>query len=134
MIVFPDTRGAWGPSMAGASASGRTAPTFEVSRPSRSRWASSASWERSDLNDEEDRPSVLRLDRGRFGDGDQRAASAYERGRAPEDVAADHVEHHIDLAGGLQRVGLQVQELVGANVERALSVGGSAGAIARAPT
>ncbi len=47
MIVFPDTRGASGPNAAGASANGRTAATFEVSRPSRGRWASSASWERS---------------------------------------------------------------------------------------
>ena len=31
----------------GSMANGRTAPTFEVSRPSRSRWASSASWARS---------------------------------------------------------------------------------------
>jgi hypothetical protein len=46
MIVFPDTRGASGPNAAGASVNGRTAPTFEASRPSRSRWASSASWER----------------------------------------------------------------------------------------
>jgi hypothetical protein len=39
MIVFPDTGGASGPDAAGASANSRTAPTFEVSRPSRSRGA-----------------------------------------------------------------------------------------------
>ena len=47
IIVLPDTRGASGPNAAGASANCRTAPTFEVRRPSRSSWAISASWGRS---------------------------------------------------------------------------------------
>src|SRR5262249_13859392 len=36
-IVFPATRGVCGPNAAGGPVDGPTAPTFEVSRPSRSR-------------------------------------------------------------------------------------------------
>jgi hypothetical protein len=54
------------------------------------------------LDDEEDRPSVLRLNRGRFGNRDERAAGAYKRGRTLQDLPPDDVEHHIDLAGVLQ--------------------------------
>ncbi len=58
------------------------------------------------LNDEEDRPPVLELDRGRLGNGDERAAGAYKRGRTLQDFPPDHVEHHIDLAGVLDAVRL----------------------------
>ena len=88
MIVFPDTRGASGPNAAGASASGRTATTLEVRTIG--------------LDDEEDRPGVLRLDRGRLGNGDERAAGAYERGRTLKDATADHVEHHVGLTDVLE--------------------------------
>jgi hypothetical protein len=75
------------------------------------------------FDDEEDGPPVLGLDRGWLGDGDKRAASAHERGRAFEDVAADDVEHHVDLARVLQMVGLQVQEDIRAETEGRVPVG-----------
>jgi hypothetical protein len=64
------------------------------------------------------------LDLGWRGDGDERAAGAHQSGRAVEDVAADHVEHHIDLAGIFQLIGLQVQEGISAQTECGVPVGG----------
>jgi len=51
------------------------------------------------FDDEEDSPPVPGLDLGWRGYGDERAAGARQSGRAVEDVAADHGEHHVDLAG-----------------------------------
>ena len=127
MIVFPDACGASGPNAAGASANGRTAPTFEVSRPSRSRWASSTSWERSASTTKKiARPFSGWIVGGSI-DGDERAAGAYERSRTFEDVTADHVEHHVGLAGVLHAVGLQVHKLLDSKAERTVPVGGPAG-------
>lgn len=51
-------------------------------------------------------------------------AGAYEPDGTPEDVTADHVEHHVGPTGVLKAVGLQVQKLVDAESDRAVSVGG----------
>ena len=61
--------------------------------------------------------SGARLDRGldEFGDGDQRAAGAYQCGGTVEDLTADDVEHEVDVwPASFQPVGLEVQEYVGA--------------------
>jgi hypothetical protein len=68
------------------------------------------------------------LDGGDPGDGDQRAAGAHQRRRAVEDLTADHVEHHVNLAGVVQIVGLQVQEGVHPQAEGGVAVRGPAGA------
>jgi hypothetical protein len=53
------------------------------------------------LHDEEDRPPVLGLFRGRFDRCDERAAGAYKPDGTLEDVPADQVEHHVGLSGFL---------------------------------
>jgi hypothetical protein len=65
---------------------------------------------------------VLRLDRG-WSAIVTSMPPPYEPGRTPEDVTPDPVEHRIGLAGILQAVTVQVDELVGANNERTVSVG-----------
>src|SRR6266568_9127405 len=85
------------------------------------------------FDDEEHGPPVAGLDGGWRCDGDQRAAGADQRGRAFEDLAADHVEHHVDLAGIFQLIGLQVQEGIRAETECGVPVGGPSGADHPAP-
>ena len=127
MIVFPDACGALGPNAAGASANGRTAPTFEVSRPSRSRSASSTSWERSGS-------TTKKIARPFWGwiVGGSIVVTSVPPARTStverlQDVTADHVEHHVGLAGVLQAVGLQVHKLLDAETDSSVSVGGPAG-------
>jgi len=79
------------------------------------------------LDDEEDRPAVGRPHLRRAHDRDQRATGAYQRGRPFEDLAADHVEHHVDLTGVLQPVGLQVHERVRTQAQGRFPVPGPAG-------
>jgi hypothetical protein len=79
------------------------------------------------FDDEEDRTAVLRPDLGRLGDGDEGAAGTDECGRAAEDLAADDVEHDIGLSRVLQPLGLEVEEVVGAEGETGVPVGGTAG-------
>jgi hypothetical protein len=95
-----------------------------LSSPFLSRWARSASRRRSGSTDEEDGPPVFRLDHGRRGDGDERAAGTHQRGRAVQDLAADHVEDHVDLSGIRQVAGLQVQEGIRAETEYGVPVSG----------
>ena len=127
MIVLPGMRRS-GANAAGASASGRTAPTIGLSRPSLSRWARSASRERSASTTKKMARPSLGWTVGTLIGGDERAAGAHQRSRAVEDLAADHVEHHVDLAGVLQLVGLQVQEGVHSQAEGGVAVRGPAGA------
>lgn len=47
-------------------------------------------------------------------------AGAYEPDGTPEDVTADHVEHHVGPTGVLKAVGLQVQKLVDAESDLSL--------------
>jgi hypothetical protein len=118
MIVLPGVRRS-GANAAGASASGRTAPIMGLSRASLSRWARSA----SRFDDEEDGAPVFGLDRGRPGDGDERAASAHGCSRAVKDLTADHVEDHVGLAGVLPLVWLQLQEGMHSQAEGGVTVG-----------
>src|SRR6516164_725914 len=65
---------------------------------------------------------------GRPGDGHQRSSGSNEaRGPLP-DVAADDIEHQIDAADVFQRVVVEVDELLRAEVERLLTVGSASGA------
>jgi hypothetical protein len=58
----------------------------------------------------------------------ERAACAHQRGRAVEDLAADHVEDHVDRSGIREVVGLQVQEGIRAETEYGVPVSGPASA------
>src|SRR5258706_389107 len=77
---------------------------------------------------EEEGPAVGGPHLGRADDREERAAGAYQRGRAFEDLAADHVERDVDLAGVLQPVSLQVHERVRTQAEGGLPVCGATGA------
>ena len=121
MIVLPGVRRS-GANAAGASASGRTAPTIGLSRPSLSRCARSASWQRSASTTKKTVRPSLGWTVGNLDDGDERAAGAHKRSRAVEDLAADYVEHHVNLAGVFPLVGLQVQEGIHSQAERCVAV------------
>jgi hypothetical protein len=71
---------------------------------------------------------VLGLDCGHPGDRDQRAAGAHQCRRAVQNLTADHVEQHVNLAGVFQLVGLQVQEGVHPQTEGGVAVRGPASA------
>ena len=80
------------------------------------------------LDDEVDRQAVRGPRLGWPHDGHQRP-SGLDQGRgALLDVAADEVEHQIDLADVFQRVAGEVDELLCTVVERLLTVGGASGA------
>src|SRR3954469_6095435 len=80
------------------------------------------------LDDEVDRPAVRRLGLDRAYDGHQ-GASGLDQGRGGLlDVAADDVEDHVDLADVSQGVVLEVDELVRAEVEGFVPIGGASGA------
>src|SRR5215467_14876066 len=80
------------------------------------------------LDDKEDRPAVGGLHLRRADDRDQRSAGAHQRDRVFEDLAPDDIEHHVDFAGLLQPVGLQVYEYIRAQAEGGLPVRGATGA------
>jgi hypothetical protein len=127
MIVLPDTRRS-GVNADGTSASGRTAPTIGFSRPDRTRSARSASPNRSGSTTKK----IARPSAGRTFGGPTIVTSvppaSNQRSRALEDLAADHVEHDVDLTGVLQPVGLQVHERVRTQAEGGLAVPGTTGA------
>src|SRR5882762_11107485 len=77
------------------------------------------------LDNEVDRPAVGGPRLGRPDDGDQRSSGSNQaRGPLP-DVAADEIEHQIDAADVFEDVVLEVDELLRAEVERLLTVGGA---------
>ncbi len=118
MIVLPGVRRS-GANAAGASASGRTAPTIVLSRPSLSRWARSASRDRSvSTTKKMARPSLG------WTVGTLMVVTSVPPARtsAAEDLAADHVEHHVNFTNLLQLVGLQVQEDVHSQSEGGFAV------------
>ena len=80
------------------------------------------------LDNEVDRQAVHRPRLGRAGDGHQ-CSSGPDHACGPLlDVSADDVEHQVDSADVFQRVVLEVDELLRAEVERLLTVGGASGA------
>src|SRR5450631_66120 len=75
------------------------------------------------FDDKEDSAPILGLDRRHPDGGDERTAGAHQRSRAIEYVASDHFEHHVNLAGVFQLVGLEVQEGVHSQAEGCVAVG-----------
>ena len=65
---------------------------------------------------------------GRAGDGHQRSSGSDQACGPLRDVAADDIEHQIDADGVFQRVVVEVDELLRAEVERLLTVGSASGA------
>ncbi len=80
------------------------------------------------LDDEVDRAAVGGPCLGRPHDGHQRSSGANQACGPLPDVAADAVEHQVDSANVFQRVVVEVDELVRAEVEHRLTVGGASGA------
>src|SRR4051812_16447447 len=80
------------------------------------------------LDNEVDRPAVGGPRLGRPDDGHQCSSGANQSCGPILDVAADDIEHQIDAAEVLQRVIVEVDELLRAEVERLLTVGSASGA------
>ena len=127
MIVFPERRSV-GLKAATASSRVATVPMFVRSRPSRTRCTISLSWARSDSTTKSIARAVggPRLDRP--DDGHQRSAGSNQARGPLADIAADEIEHQIDFANVFQGLAVEVDELVRAEVQRPLTVGGAAGA------
>src|SRR5690349_7483466 len=80
------------------------------------------------LDNEVDRQTVHGARFARPDDGHQRPPGSNETRGSLSDVAADEVEHEVDVTDVFERVVLEVDELLRAEVERLLSVGGASGA------
>ncbi|HEY2651890.1 MAG TPA: hypothetical protein VGI50_08215, partial [Solirubrobacteraceae bacterium] len=80
------------------------------------------------LDDEVDCKAVGGSGLGRPYDGDQGSSGSDQAGGPLLDVTADDVEHQVDAADVFQGVVLEVDELLRAEVERLLAVGGAPGA------
>src|SRR5215218_9869784 len=80
------------------------------------------------LDDEVDSQAVGGPGLGRPYDGHQGSSGPDQACRPPLDVSADDVEHQVDAADVFQGVVLQIDELLRAEVERLLAVGGTPGA------
>jgi hypothetical protein len=81
---------------------------FVRSRPSRTRWAISPSWARSDTigeDDEVDRQAVCGPRLRRAGDGHQRSSSSNDTRGPLLDVTAEDVEHQVDHVSARTRTG-----------------------------
>src|SRR5256714_6305445 len=80
------------------------------------------------LDNEVDRKAINGPRLRRPDDGHQRSSGSNQaRGPLPN-VAADHIEHQIDAADVFQRAAVEVDKLLGAEVERLLTVGGASSA------
>src|SRR6266576_5825108 len=80
------------------------------------------------LDNEVDRQAVGGPRLGRSDDGHQRSSGSNQACGPLLDVAADDIKHQIDSADAFQGVVLEVDELLRAEVERLLTVGGASGA------
>src|SRR6185312_17040170 len=80
------------------------------------------------LDNEVDRQSVGGPRLGRSDDGHQCSSGSNQACGPLLDVAADDIEHQIDAAHVFQRVVVEVDELLRAEVERLLTVGSASGA------
>src|SRR6185369_9017543 len=78
------------------------------------------------LDHEVDRQAVDGPNLGRSDDGDQDASGADQAGGSLPDVAADEIEHQVDLADVFQGFVVEVDERVRPEVERRLAVGRAA--------
>src|SRR5207249_3365121 len=79
-------------------------------------------------DNEVDRQAVDGPRLGRPDDGHQCSSGPNQACGPLPDVAADDIEHQIDAANVLQGVVVEVDELLRAEVERLLTVGGASGA------
>src|SRR5690242_5215208 len=80
------------------------------------------------LDNEVDRQAVVGPRLGRADDGHQCSSSSNQARGPLLNVAADDIEHQIDAADVFQRVLVEVNELLRAEVERLLTVGRASGA------
>src|SRR5437588_40955 len=80
------------------------------------------------LDNEVDRQAVCGPRLGRPDDGHQRSSGSNQACGPLLDVAADDIENQIDSADVVQDVVVEVDELLRAEVERLLTVGGASGA------
>src|SRR5436190_409069 len=80
------------------------------------------------LDNEVDRQAVGGPRLGRPDDGHQCSSGSNQACGPLADVAADDIEHQIDFTDVFQRVVIEVDELVRAEVERCLTVAGASGA------
>ena len=80
------------------------------------------------LDNEVDREAIGGTRLGRPDDGHQRSPGSNQARGPLLDVAADGIEHQIDAADIFQRVVVEVNELLRAEVERLLTVGRASGA------
>src|SRR5262245_35628754 len=80
------------------------------------------------LDNEVDRQAVSGPRLGRPDDGHQCSSSSNQACGPLLDVAADDIEHQIDAADTFQRVVVEIDELLRAEVERLLTVGRASGA------
>src|SRR4051812_23043065 len=80
------------------------------------------------LDNEVDRQAVSGPRLGRPDDGHQCSSGSNQACGPLPDVAADDIEHQIDSADVFEDVGLEVDELLRAEVEHRLTVGGASGA------
>src|SRR4051812_40740573 len=122
MIVFPLRRSV---ELKAAMASSRleTLPMFVRSRPSRTRLTISLSCARSDSTTKSTARPVGGPRLGRPNDGHQCSSGSNQTCGPLLDVAADDIEHQIDATDAFQRVIVEVDELIRAEVERLLTVG-----------
>ena len=101
---------------------------FVRSRPSRTRWTISLSWARWDSTTKSTASPSQAPRLGRPDDGHQCSSGSDQACGPLLDVAADDIEHQIDAAGVFQRIVVEVDELLRAEVERLLTVGSASGA------
>src|SRR3970282_1267113 len=80
------------------------------------------------LDNEVDRQAVVGPRLGRPDDGHQCSSGSNQACGPLPDVTADDIEHQIDFADVFQGVGVEVDELLRAEVEHRLTVGGASGA------
>src|SRR5438067_13222709 len=126
MIIFPLRRSV-GFKAAMASSRVETLPMFVRSRPSRTRWTISLSWARSDSTTKSPaRPSAGRASAGPTMD----TSIPPARIRCADRLwmSPPMTSHQIDAADVFQRVVVEVDELLRAEVERLLTVGRASGA------
>ena len=79
------------------------------------------------LDDEEDRPDVVRRVGRWFRDADERTAGADQCRGATEYLTSDHIEDHVHFTDAFESVTSQIHEDLGAKAEDGLPVGGATG-------
>jgi hypothetical protein len=124
MIVFPSSR--WLELQVGRASSMKVViPTFGRSRPSLTRAAISDQLGAVGHGDEVHRASICEVGLDRAYDGDQGSLALTRAAERFWTSPPIDVEDQIDLADVLQRVAVEVDTILRAEVERLLSIGGA---------